>query len=149
VMAAEVYAGGAGTTIYCPKCGQAMLVAPEHMQLTVSCPSCEKRVKPWRLAAMANRAAAEAAAAAAPSMVRPDGYARRNRWVAGALAILLGTFGVHRFYMGFIGTGVLQALLTVLSFGMLAPLVAVWAFIEGILCFCGVMRDVEGNYLSD
>ena len=65
-----------------------------------------------------------------------------------ALAILLGTFGVHRFYMGFVGIGILQAALTVCSFFVLTPFVAVWTFIEGILCFCGAMRDVDGNPLS-
>jgi len=128
------------TTIFCPACGKPMRVALQHMYVAVSCPSCQKRVKPWRVVEAANMAAAP--------MVRPDGYSTRNRWVAGALAILLGPFGVHRFYMGFVGVGILQVLLTVLSLGLLSPVVAIWAFIEGILCFCGVMKDVDGRLLS-
>ena len=73
-----------------------------------------------------------------------DGYSWRNRWIAGALALLLGPFGVHRFYMGFKGIGLVQLLLTVCSFFMLSWVVAIWAFIEGILCFCGAMHDVDG-----
>jgi TM2 domain-containing membrane protein YozV len=144
VSAAETYAEPTATTIYCPGCGQAMKVAPQHMQIAVNCPSCQKRIKPWRILA----AERQAAPASPPQTPRTDGYSMRNRWVAGTLGVLLGPFGVHRFYMGFIGIGILQALITVLSLGILAPLVAVWAFIEGILCFCGVMRDVDGRLLN-
>ena len=31
----------------------------------------------------------------------------RNKWVAFILCFLLGTFGIHRFYVGKIGTGLL------------------------------------------
>jgi hypothetical protein len=72
----------------------------------------------------------------------------RNRWIAGALAILLGPFGVHRFYLGYTGTGILMCLLTICSFGLLAWVVAIWAFVEGILCFAGAFRDVDGNPLN-
>lgn len=71
-------------------------------------------------------------------------YSWRNRWVAGALAILLGVFGVHRFYLGFKGIGAIQLLLTVGSFFMLTWVVAIWTLVEGILCFVGAMRDAEG-----
>jgi TM2 domain-containing membrane protein YozV len=64
--------------------------------------------------------------------------------VAGALGILLGPFGVHRFYLGFTGIGVLQAVLTIGSVFILTPVVAIWAFIEGVLCFCGAMHDIDG-----
>ena len=64
--------------------------------------------------------------------------------MAGALAILLGMFGVHRFYLGFKGIGTIQLLLTVGSLGFLALIVGIWAFIEGILCFVGAMRDADG-----
>jgi TM2 domain-containing membrane protein YozV len=73
---------------------------------------------------------------------------RRNRWVAGALAILLGAFGVHRFYLGHTGWGLTQLLITVLSLLTLSWAVAIWAFVEGILCFVGGMRDIDGRPLS-
>lgn len=73
---------------------------------------------------------------------------RRNRWVAGALAILLGAFGVHRFYLGYTGWGLTQLLITVLSLLTLSWAVAIWAFVEGILCFVGGMRDIDGRPLS-
>ncbi len=147
-MTAATYAEQTGTTIYCPGCGQSMMVAPQHIQVAVTCPSCQKRVKPWRVLAARAKAAAAARPPTPPQTPRTDGYSNRNRWIAGALAILLGPFGVHRFYMGFNGVGVLQAVLTVASFGLLAPVVAIWAFIEGVLCFCGSMNDVDGRPLN-
>lgn len=72
-------------------------------------------------------------------------YSRRNRWVAGALGILLGAMGVHRFYLGFTGIGIVQLMLGVFTLGTVS---GVWGFIEGILCFCGAMTDVDGRPLS-
>jgi TM2 domain-containing membrane protein YozV len=61
--------------------------------------------------------------------------------VAGVLGVLLGPLGVHRFYLGFIGIGLLQAAVTFVTLGI----GGVWGFIEGVLCLTGpVMRDVDG-----
>jgi TM2 domain-containing membrane protein YozV len=79
------------------------------------------------------------------SMPVPLGYSWRNRWVAGALGILLGGLGVHRFYLGFTGVGIIMVILCVCTAGIVS---GVWGFIEGILCFCGAMRDVDGRPLS-
>jgi len=43
----------------------------------------------------------------------------KSKTVAGVLGILLGSLGVHNFYLGFTGKGIAQLLITVLSFGML------------------------------
>ncbi len=75
------------------------------------------------------------------------GYSTRNRWIAGALAILLGPFGVHRFYLGYTGIGILMCVLTVGSFFVLSWVVGIWAFVEGILCFVGAFHDAEGKPL--
>jgi TM2 domain-containing membrane protein YozV len=57
-----------------------------------------------------------------------DPYAK-SRTVAGILGILIGGLGVHRFYLGYVGIGVLQIVVTVLTFGV----GAIWGFVEGIL----------------
>ena len=51
-----------------------------------------------------------------------------------------GALGVHRFYVGRIGTGVAQ-LLTVGCFG-------IWSLIDLILILCGKFRDKDGNYIQ-
>jgi predicted ATP-dependent serine protease len=72
---------------------------------------------------------------------------QKSKVVAGILGVLVGPFGVHRFYLGYIGIGVLQLILTFLSFG----LASLWGFIEGILILCGVgiTEDADGVPLSD
>ncbi|HAS08102.1 MAG TPA: hypothetical protein DCR52_02330, partial [Actinobacteria bacterium] len=49
--------------------------------------------------------------------------------VAGILGILIGGLGIHRFYLGYIGIGIAQIVVTLLTFGF----GAIWGFIEGIL----------------
>ena len=63
----------------------------------------------------------------------PPGYGGKSRVAAGVLALLLGTFGIHNFYLGYTGKALFQLLGTLLSCGFLVPLIAIWAFIEGIL----------------
>ena len=52
----------------------------------------------------------------------PPGYPSKSKVAAGILALFLGSFGIHNFYLG-----------TLLSCGILALPIAIWAFIEGIL----------------
>jgi TM2 domain-containing membrane protein YozV len=59
--------------------------------------------------------------------------ASKSKIAAGLLAIFLGVFGVHNFYLGRTGRGVAQLLLTILSFGLLSFVTGIWSIIEGIL----------------
>lgn len=71
----------------------------------------------------------------------------KSKLVAGILGILVGGLGVHRFYLGYIGIGLIQILLTFLTFG----LASLWGFIEGILILCGtgITTDADGVQLID
>lgn len=71
---------------------------------------------------------------------------RKSRLAAGLLGIFLGGLGIHNFYLGYKGRGILQLALTVMSFGI----ASVWGMIEGILILCGVYRqtDANGYYLD-
>jgi TM2 domain-containing membrane protein YozV len=53
------------------------------------------------------------------------------------LGILLGAFGVHRFYLGYTGIGVVQLLISVLTCGYGALISGLWGLIEGILILTG------------
>ena len=69
----------------------------------------------------------------------------KSRLVAGLLGIFLGSLGVHRFYLGYIGIGILQLVLTFLTCGV----TGIWGFVEGIICLTGGMRDSDGLELRD
>lgn len=49
------------------------------------------------------------------------------------LGLFFGELGLHNFYAGYVGRGVAQLLITVLSFGFLFWVSWIWAFIEIIV----------------
>ena len=71
----------------------------------------------------------------------------KNQLVALLLAIFLGGLGIHRFYLGRIGTGIAQLLLLVFGF-LLVPLyiLAVWVLIDIILIALGELGPKNGVY---
>lgn len=76
----------------------------------------------------------------------------RSRMAAGLLGIFLGTLGVHNFYLGRSGVAVAQLLMTVLTLGLLSPVVFVWSLIESILILTsapGFTVDRRGIPLRD
>ena len=77
----------------------------------------------------------------------PPAYSGKSKVAAGILALLLGTFGIHNFYLGYTGKALFQLLGTLLSCGFLALPIAIWAFIEGILIL--VARPAEAPWGVD
>lgn len=81
---------------------------------------------------------------------RTPNQSSKNKVVAGLLAIFLGGFGVHNFYLGYNGKAVAQLLITVLSCCLLSFVSSIWGFTEGILILCGnIDVDANGNKLTE
>lgn len=69
----------------------------------------------------------------------------KSKLAAGLFGILLGGLGVHRFYLGYIGIGIAQIVVTLITFGV----GAIWGIIEGILILAGRMnKDAMGYTLA-
>ena len=61
----------------------------------------------------------------------------KSRGIAFILALVLGVFGAHRFYVGKIGTGILM-ICTVGGMG-------IWYLYDVIMVASGTFRDAEGR----
>ncbi len=82
----------------------------------------------------------------------------RSRLITVLLALFLGIFGVHRFYIGKIRTAIVMLILSILYlvtvrfWGIMAislAVVGLWAFINFILAVFGIMKDREGKVIKD
>lgn len=65
---------------------------------------------------------------------------RRNYFIALILSITLGEFGIDRFYMGKIGTGILK-LITLGGIG-------IWWIVDIVLIATGEMKDKHGQPMT-
>ena len=75
---------------------------------------------------------------------------QKSKLVAGLLGILVGSLGIHNFYLGYTGKAIAQLLITVLSCGFLAIASEIWGLIEGIMILTGsIDKDAKGNPLKD
>jgi hypothetical protein len=101
---------------YCTECGELINIKAEL------CPKCGVR-QPLTPANVA------------------DSAAKNNRWITCLLLCwFLGIFGVHRFYTGHIGLGILQ----LLTFGACG----IWTFIDFIIIATGNFKDAQGNLIK-
>ena len=66
----------------------------------------------------------------------------KSRTATFLLAFFLGTFGIHRFYVGKTGSGIAMLLLTISLIGLLVS--AIWALVDWIMILCGNFCDGEG-----
>lgn len=68
----------------------------------------------------------------------------KSKWAFILLGIFLGEFGIHNFYLGYVGRGVAKLLITILSFGWLFWVSWIWGVVE----ICTVRRDAKGRPLE-
>lgn len=74
----------------------------------------------------------------------------KSKLVAGLLGIILGSLGIHNFYLGYTGRAIAQLLISLLSLGTLSCISGIWGLIEGILYLSGkYTTDANGIPLRD
>ncbi len=65
-----------------------------------------------------------------------------KKMVAGILAILLGSFGVHKFYLGYTKEGIIQLVLSLICVG------GIIGIIEGIIYLTKTDEEFVATYIT-
>jgi TM2 domain-containing membrane protein YozV len=69
-----------------------------------------------------------------------------KKMVAGILAILIGSLGIHKFYLGFTTPGLIMLLVTVLTCGFGSIVTGIIGLIEGIMYLTKSDEDFYQQY---
>lgn len=123
--------------MFCSYCGQKLEDGASY------CPNCGAKAEAAQNSAQPNETAA-------PTDQPTEELSDKSKLAAGLLGILIGGLGVHNFYLGFTGKGVAQLLLSLLSFGLLSWVSAIWGLIEGIMILVDSNpKDAKGKKLRE
>ena len=75
--------------------------------------------------------------------------ASNRKLAAGLLAIFLGSFGVHKFVLGYNTAGLIMLLVTVLTCGIAGFVMGVIGIIEGIIYLTKTPEEFESIYIQN
>lgn len=143
--------------MYCKNCGQQiddLAAVCVHCGVAVGngkkfCQNCGAELA--EKAAFCTNCGVDVRSAAQKNQTSADPNAK-SKLVAGLLGILIGSLGVHNFYLGYTKRAVTQLLLTLLSCGALSVISGVWALVEGIFYLTGhenYTTDADGRPLGE
>ena len=127
-------------TVFCPQCGA------QNYDSAVTCDSCQAVLpsiggKPYQAQADYQQPYQPGYEPIQPPMPM-YGQPMVQDWktagadkkvVAGILGLLIGSLGIHKFVLGYQKEGVIMLLVSLLSCGMLAPIMSIIGIIEGIM----------------
>ena len=72
----------------------------------------------------------------------PGKVSEKHKIIMILLALFAGTLGIHRFYAGKIGTGIIMLLLTLTIVGVYIS--GVWAIVDLVMIVCDKFKDGKG-----
>jgi len=70
---------------------------------------------------------------------------KQKKLVAALLAIFLGAFGAHKFYLGYMTAGIVQLVVSLITCGSIGSLIGI---IEGIMYFTKSDDEFESVYIN-
>jgi TM2 domain-containing membrane protein YozV len=136
--------------MFCSNCGK------ENPNTAKFCAGCGKPIAEAAAPAAApaqqtiiNMAPPPQAAYAAPAAA---GISPKSKTAAALLAFFLGSLGIHRFYAGKVGTGIVILLLSIIGYATLTftvgafvlAAVGLWVLIDFIMILMGKFKDKNG-----
>ena len=73
---------------------------------------------------------------------------KKEKLVAGLLGILLGSLGIHKFYLGYTKEGVIMLLVSLLTCGIGAVVMEIIGLIEGIMYLVKSDEELQATYVD-
>jgi len=119
--------------VACPGCG-----VPPGAEKKF-CPNCGTATQPAQV--VCTKCGTTLAAAA-------GGGGAKSKVVAGLLGILLGSLGIHKFYLGYTKEGVIMLVVSVVTCGFAAGIVGIIGLVEGIMYLTKTDEDFEKTYVQ-
>ena len=140
--------------MFCSNCGK------ENPDTAKFCAGCGKPIAEAAATAAApaqqtiiNMAPPVQAVPAAPVAA---GVSPKSKTAAALLAFFLGQLGIHRFYVGKVGTGIVMLLLTIIGYATIAfvvgffvlAAVGIWILVDFIMILMGKFKDKKGLLIT-
>jgi TM2 domain-containing membrane protein YozV len=76
-----------------------------------------------------------------------NGPSGKSRGIAGLLALLMGAFGLHYFYIGKTNAGILFLLASLLTCGVLGVVTQIISIIQAVLFFTSSQQEFEQKWV--
>lgn len=75
----------------------------------------------------------------------PSPYRSEKKVTAGILALILGSIGVHKFFLGYTKAGIIQIIITIVTCGI----AGIVPFIEGIIYLTKSDQEFDNLYVDN
>jgi len=69
--------------------------------------------------------------------------------IAGVCGILLGALGVHKFILGYTTEGIIMLVASILSCGLLSPIMGILGLVEGIIYLTKTDDEFVRTYVNN
>lgn len=140
--------------MYCRECGQ--VIANENAVICVKCGTKKGHGNKfcYNCGAAVRNENAEYCLECGVSLKKSSVFGSngaKNKVAAGLLALFVGAFGIHRFYLGYNNIGIIQLVLTLAGFltcGITTLAAQIWAIVDCVLIFTDKLPEANGAALE-